>query len=206
MKGRRVYFIADDVGRLKIGVAADPHERLRYLQVGCAGRLRLIGSLPGSFDLERHLHGLFADLRLTGEWFIASRELLKEVERLCASVPQPQVHQVASSRPSKQGEAAERRAMIVRIADHLRSIHPSRTADNVAADTGLATDTIRKWLGHQSLPSFAVLGVLIGTYGPEFVAAWMGEQPPWLDANVRAARAAELDRQIAELRAAREGL
>jgi hypothetical protein len=64
----RTYFIQDQAtGLVKIGIAKDPDKRLRDLQVGCPGKLLMIGMLPD--NRERELHKRFAALRVRGEWF-----------------------------------------------------------------------------------------------------------------------------------------
>lgn len=71
-----IYFIesATKPTMIKIGKAKDPESRLRALQTGSSARLRLIGSVAmksdkQAFEVERHFHEVFADIRLNGEWF-----------------------------------------------------------------------------------------------------------------------------------------
>jgi len=65
-----VYCIAN-VNRpvVKIGWSMDAISRLAQLQTASPDRLRLAAFVPGSKDVERGLHDLFADIRLVGEWF-----------------------------------------------------------------------------------------------------------------------------------------
>ena len=87
--GQKVYAIVDDrASAVKIGIAANPDERLRDLQVGCAGRLRIVAVAAGGRPLERALHERLAAHRLreNGEWFEMCPEVLAEIERL--SVPE----------------------------------------------------------------------------------------------------------------------
>lgn len=95
-----------------------------------------------------------------------------------------------------------------RVIGFLRDRHPTNTAKMVARDTAgaLPVRTIDKWLERVSSPNARAYTVLWLTYGPEFLAALSPTKLGWLDANVRAARAAEIDRQIAALEAARETL
>jgi len=69
----QVYLIQSGAcGPLKIGfTACDVAKRLTQLQTGNPQPLRLVASIPGTKQIERHLHGAFSDLRLTGEWFAA---------------------------------------------------------------------------------------------------------------------------------------
>lgn len=107
-----------------------------------------------------------------------------------------------------QMSVAERTTAAGRVADFLRRLHPSKTAENVAADTGLNAVTVQKWLDRGSMPSAVCLIYLVGAYGPDFLAACMGEKTPaWLTlagqdaelARMQAEREA-LDARIAELR------
>ena len=72
-----VYFIQRGwSGPIKIGTATDPYTRLGALQTGSPSQLRLIGIIPGGFELEGQLHTVFASARVLGEWFQPCHELL----------------------------------------------------------------------------------------------------------------------------------
>lgn len=66
-----IYYIAcSATSRLKIGyTSGDVRKRLKALQTGSAGELRLIAMHPGTPDGERAIHAEFAKQRLHGEWF-----------------------------------------------------------------------------------------------------------------------------------------
>jgi hypothetical protein len=71
-EGRRVsvYFITcRTANAVKIGSSGDPHLRVREIQIGCPGKVRLEAILPGSIAEEKALHRRFADHRTQGEWF-----------------------------------------------------------------------------------------------------------------------------------------
>lgn len=90
-----VYFIADDYDRVKIGHADDPQERLGALQCGSPERLYIMRIVEGGQKAERWFHRRFASLRLHGEWFKFSPEMLSlaapdEVPAVrSASIPHP---------------------------------------------------------------------------------------------------------------------
>ncbi len=71
-----VYFIKDDErDMVKIGHSATPVYRMRALQVGSAGRLRLIGIMAAPRALEATLHQAFREGHVRGEWFY-DREMI----------------------------------------------------------------------------------------------------------------------------------
>ncbi|QNJ56138.1 G-I-Y Y-I-G endonuclease [Mycobacterium phage Heath] len=67
--GMQVYFIADELGHVKIGTSKAPLARLEELQAGNPTRLRLVQSFPGGHDVELELHRHYATYRMHGEWF-----------------------------------------------------------------------------------------------------------------------------------------
>jgi hypothetical protein len=73
-----VYFIQDRLsGWIKIGFTMrDSVPRLDNLQVGCPGKLLLIGEHPGDKEYESRLHRRFSPWRARGEWFYPCRALL----------------------------------------------------------------------------------------------------------------------------------
>jgi hypothetical protein len=75
-----VYMIrAGENGPVKIGVTDDVGKRLRNMQTGNSERLSVLRVFEGSADEERRLHARFLSLRLRGEWFHFSPELLDDL-------------------------------------------------------------------------------------------------------------------------------
>ena len=74
-----VYFIRSG-NFIKIGYADDPHRRLKQLQTGNPQRLELIGHIDGDMSTEAHIHGLFSDFRVKGEWFELTTDIMAYVE------------------------------------------------------------------------------------------------------------------------------
>jgi hypothetical protein len=75
-KGSRmiIYFIqVEPDGAVKIGKTKNTEERLRTLQIGHHQKLKLLFSFIVDDDkadyVENHLHSVFADHRIRGEWF-----------------------------------------------------------------------------------------------------------------------------------------
>lgn len=100
----------------------------------------------------------------------------------------------------RQTPADVRSGAAERIIAFLRFRHPVKTADCVAADTGLAPETVQTWIDRCSAPNIVGLIYLVGAYGPDFLAACMGDRAPeWLTA-------AGQDAELARLKAEREAL
>lgn len=79
-------------------------------------------------------------------------------------------------------------------------MHPVKTAENVAVETGLSTETVQTWIDRGSAPNVVGMIYLVGAYGPDFLAACMGDKAPaWLTL-------AGQDAELARLKAEREAL
>lgn len=104
----------------------------------------------------------------------------------------PSVHEFESRNGLSLGE---------RVSAFLRRRHPSKTADNVAAETGIPVNTIKTWLQRGSAPDAEGYTALWIAYGPDFldvIAA--GRSPEWLTQVRRANEARQLKAQIAALK------
>jgi DNA-binding phage protein len=110
-----------------------------------------------------------------------------------------------SSRVARQESASDRMVVADRIVAFLRHLHPYKTAECVAADTGIRATTVAKWLERGSAPNLAAGFRLIRAYGPEFVCAVMTNPPEWLDAAAREEKRNRLRTAIAALQAELEG-
>jgi hypothetical protein len=72
-----VYFARSGTdGAVKIGYARDPKRRLSLLQTGNPERLVMIRLIAGDLADEAEAHRHFADIRLSGEWFSFTEEML----------------------------------------------------------------------------------------------------------------------------------
>ncbi|HEX4114148.1 MAG TPA: GIY-YIG nuclease family protein [Stellaceae bacterium] len=76
-----IYF-ARSGNHIKIGFCTDAHRRPRSLQTSNPEPIALIGTVPGTRETERGLHERFKNLRVRGEWFIATRTLLRFIARV----------------------------------------------------------------------------------------------------------------------------
>ena len=88
-----------------------------------------------------------------------------------------------------------------RVSAFLRRLYPCRTADQVAADTGIKSATVAKWLERESAPNGSAMLILIACYGPDFLGAVMERPPAWLVQQRRAAEVAQALADIARLKA-----
>lgn len=78
-----VYFVeAVGLNKVKIGVADDPHDRLRRLRLMSPVELRLITSIPGGFVIEKRIHTILRGHRSHGEWFHMSTKVVSLIARV----------------------------------------------------------------------------------------------------------------------------
>lgn len=73
---RATLYFARVADAVKIGHARDVKARMRLLRVDNAGEVELLGTVAGTLEGERAIHERFAHLRIRGEWFEATDELL----------------------------------------------------------------------------------------------------------------------------------
>lgn len=75
--------------------------------------------------------------------------------------------------------------------------HPTKTAENVASETGVPLKTVRRWMvDPESEPSLVNFLRLYLVYGPPFLVAVLVNCPAWADAQARRAHAEQLSREI----------
>jgi hypothetical protein len=71
-----VYFIrAGENGPIKIGTTCSIHDRIEFLQTASWERLRALCVFPAARREEKHIHNLFAENRIRGEWFLPVPEI-----------------------------------------------------------------------------------------------------------------------------------
>lgn len=74
MRDGFVYFIGDQIGSIKIGVAQDVSRRVKELQTANPNKLRVIMCLhvpriDHAYAIETEIHKMFSHYRKNGEWF-----------------------------------------------------------------------------------------------------------------------------------------
>jgi DNA-binding transcriptional regulator YdaS (Cro superfamily) len=78
-----IYMVrAGDSGPVKLGFAADPNRRIAGLQTGQPEKLAVLRIMEGCRGFETALHRHFAPLRIRGEWFTHTDEMLGDLEHL----------------------------------------------------------------------------------------------------------------------------
>jgi hypothetical protein len=78
---RHVYF-ASNASRIKVGIARNVQARLRAIGRHLPEPIELLGSVPGSFELERAIHRRLGEHRINHEWFrdcLSVRALIKRI-------------------------------------------------------------------------------------------------------------------------------
>jgi hypothetical protein len=125
-----VYMVqAGENGPVKVGFAANPERRIDGLQIGQPVVLTVLRIMEGCRRFEAALHKHFAHLRIRGEWFTHSDEMLGDLEFLRPG-PVPE----AVPRPVKYDAA------LVRILAKVGG--PSK----LAAFLGLVPSAVTQWL------------------------------------------------------------
>lgn len=85
-----LYFICEtqDDGPFKVGLADDPLDRLKSLQLANPRELGLFAAVPATKPLEKHLHRVLRRDRIRGEWFRPGRRTLALAECFLATAQQ----------------------------------------------------------------------------------------------------------------------
>lgn len=92
-----------------------------------------------------------------------------------------------------------------RLGDFLRTKHPVKTAEHVAAETGISAPTVARWLDRGSAPNLWATLQLVGAYGAEVICALMDQPPASLALAARAERRTRLLAEITDLEARLDG-
>jgi len=96
--------------------------------------------------------------------------------------------------------SADRSDLATRVDAFLRAKYPSKTGEHVCADIGVPATTVQKWMERGSAPNALAIVKMISAYGPEFLAAVMGDSAPqWLRPEYHVTRRAEIAKQMAAL-------
>lgn len=135
-----VYFAEQVGGKLvKIGwTSGCPKRRVRSLQTGSPIKIRLLGAIPADDPaLEKELHKRFEALRVKGEWFRRSKEIL-------ALLPKEQRPARAASK-----KAQTRRKLNTYLTDTIRFGVSERhfTLEDMARSAGVPLVSVQRIAG-----------------------------------------------------------
>lgn len=82
----------------------------------------------------------------------------------------------------------------------IKALYPLKTAECVAADLGVPTHTVKRWLEGVAKPSWIGFSRMIIAYGPAFlVAVFPCARPAWLDDAYQREQLAELEAEQARI-------
>lgn len=97
---------------------------------------------------------------------------------------------------------SDRTDLADRVNEFLRRKYPVKVGECVGADLGIKATTVQKWMERTSAPSSWMLLKMVSAYGPEFLAAVMGDAAPeWLHASAHTERRARIAADIQKLQA-----
>lgn len=129
----RVYFIeAVGLDLIKIGYTADLTERLRKLAPGCPAPLRLLGTVPGGLEIERHYHERLTAHRTRGEWFRKCDALDAIIAGIDKPAPAPDRAKLRENRQAAKMNAAYE-ANAERLFREWSEKRKSKATDEIAA-------------------------------------------------------------------------
>jgi hypothetical protein len=144
--------------RIKIGVARDVEKRRRAVGSHMIEPPILLGSMPGTFQLEKFIHAKLVPFRLRGEWFQANdhvRELISTVLKYGpAAIGFKQPAPKAQFAPAEM--TAEERAAALRKIMHLMWEDP---LGELVALSGYPEQEAMAWLGGAPIPQLVRLAV-----------------------------------------------
>lgn len=115
-----LYFVRSTIGGpVKIGVSKYPKTRLAQMQAVCPFPLEIIALIEAGFTKEREYHQAFAGVRLHGEWFEATDEILALADELgtCPVSPYEPVHKSANMSAEAIVKMREEGLKLQKIAD-----------------------------------------------------------------------------------------
>lgn len=131
-----VYFVQSQKASaaVKIGYTTNlPHRLISLKQTYNCGELETLLVLPGTRELEQHLHAMFAHLRIEGEWFHPGEDLLTFVRE-----------QKAASKDAQEGLA--RPSGSVRLPADLMEAVEKRAAETGASLHTTVAEALRRGL------------------------------------------------------------
>src|SRR5690606_30010785 len=75
-----IYFIGPEEGdRVKIGFSKNPWARIKDFQTGTTEQLHVVATVSTTENSAVHIHKLFEELRISGEWYRREGELTQVI-------------------------------------------------------------------------------------------------------------------------------
>lgn len=105
-----VYFAHDEHAKaIKIGWSQNPLQRLASIQALNPRGVKLLAFVPGDYHMEQRFHWRWRELRIHGEWFSATPELVAAINALGSSlrVEEPQAQRTATIAEMESAYVAE---------------------------------------------------------------------------------------------------
>lgn len=99
-----VYFVLHGSKRVKIGTTTELNRRYAAIRTGVPGASKIHYVTPGDSRLEAELHRMFADDRMSGEWFIYSRHIRDWI----AEDKARRLEEAGAARPNKERTLSRR--------------------------------------------------------------------------------------------------
>lgn len=86
---KQIYFLRQvgERGPVKIGCSINPPNRLECFNALSPVPLEILAVTPGSHEIERRLHKMFASSRSHGEWFNATDQLEALIRAVATGAP-----------------------------------------------------------------------------------------------------------------------
>lgn len=157
-----IYFITDGEA-VKIGFSEKPLRRLGGLQSGHPKPLRLIGAVPASVMEEVAIHKRFDHIRIRGEWFRETPELIDYANKLCAEQRRPPDDGKAERAALKKlaerykgnSVVTVRAKMLIAQMNNIRATKDEAVAERLRASMKIATAELQQVLqdGGQYVPA-----------------------------------------------------
>lgn len=123
----------------------------------------------------------------------------RRVKAASSVTSQSQMERGMFAPPSGKISLSSQKACPEKAVEFIRALYPAKTAENVASDTGISAETVKKWLDGTVRPSWDGLSCLIFAYGFPFLVAVFPRRPLWLSDAYQRAQLAELEAEQARI-------
>ena len=174
-----VYLIGNGVNH-KIGFTSRLKARIASFQTASDTPLTVLGVCDGGLEIEQKLHADLAQYRLSGEWFSLPNDVVAQLLRdVFVNAYDPRIWVSVERQTS---EATEARASAA-LQTFLKSQHPEKMVEYVAANCGLRSSGLRKCFDEMRLPSTMNIVRMSHVYGADVLIHVFGEFgpiPKWL--------------------------